>query len=167
MTKVRTILVPIDFSEGSLAAVHHARDLAAVFQSHLHLLHVTRTPDAPRWAQELFATQLQPMEEQHRLAALDQLATLIVSQQLDPFSTTGLVRSGNADEVIAEYADEVHADLIIMGLHGDHLVPGLRVGQVVAGVLGSVRCPVLTIPEDRIPVMRMPTTYRQGESMAC
>jgi nucleotide-binding universal stress UspA family protein len=169
MTNVRTILVPIDFSEGSLAAARHARELADVFHSHVHLLHVASNPDAPRWALELFATQLRPVNEQHRLEALDQLATVIVSQRLDPFRTTGLVRTGCAEEIIAEYADEIRADLIVMGLHGDRRKPTLRVGEVVERVLGSVRCPVLTIPEDSVPVIRrqMPYAVQIRESMAC
>jgi nucleotide-binding universal stress UspA family protein len=167
MTNVRTILVPVDFSEGSLAAVRHARELAAVFQSHIHLLHVVTGPDAPRWAFELFATQLRPLEEQRRIKALDQLATVIVSQQLDPFRTTGLVRAGCAETVIAEYADEIHADVIIMGLHGDHFIPHLRVGQVVERVLGRVSCPVLTVPEDRLPVTRLDVPSHLRECAVC
>ena len=167
MTNVRTILVPVDFSEGSFAAVRHARELAAVFQSHIHLLHVATGPDAPQWARELFASQLRPVAEQNRIQALDLLATLIVSQQLDPLRSTGLVRSGCAEQVIAEYADEIHADVIVMGLHGDHFIPHLRVGQVVERVLGTVRCPVLTIPEDRLPVARLELPSQTRESVAC
>ena len=167
MTKVQTILVPIDFSEGSLAAVRHARELAEVFRSHVHLLHVASDPDAPRWALELFSTQLQPVNEQHRLAALDQLATVIVSLRLDPFRTTGLVRSGCAEDVIAQYADEINADLIVMGLHGEHVNPASRVGRVVERVLGQVRCPVLTVPEEHVPVLRLERQYDMRESLAC
>jgi nucleotide-binding universal stress UspA family protein len=108
-----------------------------------------------------------PVQEQHRLEALDRLATLIVSQHMDPFATTGLVRTGAAEEVISDYAEEIHADLIVMGLHGDHFIPQLRVGQVVERVLGKVHCPVLTIPEDRIPVARLEMPYRHEEALAC
>jgi nucleotide-binding universal stress UspA family protein len=168
MTNVRTILVPVDFSEGSLAAVRHARDLAQVFRSHVHLLHVAAGPDAPRWALELFAAQLRPAEEERRVKALEQLATLIVVQQLNPLRTTGLVRTGCAEAVIAQYAEEVHADLIVMGLHGDHRLPNLRVGQVVERVLGRVRCPVLTIPEERASVLAVePPAASLQEAFAC
>jgi nucleotide-binding universal stress UspA family protein len=167
MTNVKTILVPVDFSEGSLAAVRHAQELAGVFQSHIHLLHVASGPDAPKWAVELFASQLRPMQEETRVRALDRLAMLIVAQQLDPFRTTGLVRSGCAEQVIADYADEIHADLIVMGLHGHHLIPHMRVGQVVERVLGRVRCPVLTIPEEGIPVVRLTVPETAAEPLAC
>jgi nucleotide-binding universal stress UspA family protein len=154
MTNVRTILVPVDFSAGSLLAIRHAHDLAVRFNSHLHLLHVTSTPDAPRWAIELFQDQLHPIAEQSRIKAADQLANVIGHLHLDPFQTTGLVRAGCAEDVIAAYADEIHADLIVMGVHGDRLIPQLRVGQVVQRVLGQVTCPVLAVPEARADVLR-------------
>jgi nucleotide-binding universal stress UspA family protein len=159
--------VPIDFSEGSLAAVRHARELASIFHSHIHLLHVATNPDAPRWALELFSHELGPVQEQHRLEALDRLATLIVAQRMDPFRTTGLVRLGAAPDVIVDYADEIHADLIVMGVHGDHMIPDLAVGEVVDSVLGRVSCPVLTIPEERHSVLRLQTPGRTHEAMAC
>ena len=92
---------------------------------------------------------------------------MIVSQRLDPFRTTGLVRIGCAEEVIAEYADEIHADLIVMGLHGDRFAPNARVGQVVERVLGNVRCPVLTIPEEKIPAATLSMPEYRAESVAC
>jgi nucleotide-binding universal stress UspA family protein len=167
MTNVRIILVPVDFSEGSFAAVRHARDLADVFHSQIHLLHVSSAPDAPQWALELFAAQLRPIEDSNRMQALDRLATLIVSQRLDPLRTTGLVRSGAADEVIADYAEQIHADVIVMGLHGDHLIPNLRLGQVVERVLGRVDCPVLAIPEERTPTARVDRSFQEYQPAAC
>ena len=167
MTNVRIILVPIDFSEGSLAAVRHARDLAEVFKCHIHLLHVSQATDAPRWAREVFGAQLRPLEEQDRLEALDRLATLIVVEGLDPMRTTGLVRTGCAEDVIAEYAGEVHADLIVMGLHGDRFIPDLRVGRVVERVLGDVHCPVLTVPDVHMPVARLYSGAADPDSIAC
>lgn len=162
MTNVRNILVPVDFSPGSFAAVRHAHDLAARFDSRLHLLHVAATPDAPRWAVDLFSDHLDPLLEQDRIKSLDQLATMIVAHHLDPFRTTGVVRSGSAAQVITDYADEIHADLIVMGVHGDHFIPRLRVGEVIEEVLGVAPCPVLAVPEDRREALHLPshdTTY--------
>ena len=166
MTTVRTILVPIDFSEGSFAALRHARELASIFHSQLHLLHVATGPDAPLWAAELFGSHLRPRQEQERIAALDRLATLIVAQGLDPFTTTGLVRMGCPERVIADYANEVRADLVIMGVHGHHS-PMISVGRVVERVLASVSCPVLTIPEQRVAVDASEAPRELVEALAC
>jgi nucleotide-binding universal stress UspA family protein len=167
MTNVRTILVPVDFSAGSIAAIRHAHDLALRFNSHLHLLHVTSVPDAPPWAIELFQEQLQPIAEQRRLDAMERLARLIVHLHLDPSRTTALVREGEAGAAIAWYADEIAADLIVMGVHGDRRTVQLPVGHVVEQVLGRVNCPVLAVPEDRSYVLRQKLSAATVERLAC
>lgn len=52
-----------------------------------------------------------------RLSSLRPLAAVVAGQPLDPFRTTGVVRQGDAVEAIAEYAQEMRADLIVMGIH--------------------------------------------------
>ena len=148
MTTIRTILVPIDFTPGSLAAVTYARDLAAIFKSHVHLLHVAT--GAPAWASQLFAAEMQSFDRQHEMLAIDQMATLSASLGFDPRHTTGVVRMGCAEQAIGGYAAEVHADLIVMGTHGSHSAPGEGVGRVVERVLNYVKCPVLTIPDSQL-----------------
>jgi nucleotide-binding universal stress UspA family protein len=164
MTNVRTILVPVDFTPGSLAAAAHARDLASIFKSRVHLLHCATV--VPAWALEVFGSHLQPVHEQHRLNALDRLAALMVSLHFDPTHTTGLVRMGPAERIIAEYAAEMHADLIIMGTHGDHSLMTLGVGRVVERVLSRVRCPVLTIPEPDAVMPQFASDTAQREAIA-
>jgi len=164
MTTIRTILVPVDFTQGSLAAVVYARDLAATFKSKVHLLHVA----TPAWAEELVAAHARTLPELQQMRALDQLATLIAALRFDPRTTTGLVRTGCAEHAIASYAAEIHADLIVMGAHGDHSTPTDRVGRVVDRVLSRVHCPVLTIPD---PLLEE-ATFHYGpsplqEAVAC
>lgn len=164
MTSVRTILVPIDFSPGSVAAARHAHDLAAVFGSHMHLLHVASPPDVPLCAVEPFFGELRAFHEPVRRQALDRLATLMARERFDPFSTTGLVRTGLPEQVIGKYADEIHADLIVMGTHGDHSQP---VGEVVERVIGEVECPVMTIPNKSTTVAHLQLVRAEREYIAC
>ena len=165
LTNLRTILVPMDFYEGSLAALRHARELAAVFNGHIHLLHVSSSPDAPAWAKELFRDEWRPLVTQDRTRALDRLATLIVMERLDPRTTTGLVRTGYAEQAIAEYASQIDADLIVMGTRGEH--PALSVGHVAERVLGLVHCPVLMIPEEPGGVAASPRIDTLESAVAC
>jgi nucleotide-binding universal stress UspA family protein len=152
MTTLRRILVPVDFTPGSLAAVRHARDLAALFGSHVHVIHVASDNKPPAWAIELFGGDYQRLTSQGRLDALDRLATMIATERLDPFATTGVVRDGSAEDAIAEYAFQIDADLIVMGVHGDHIPADDSVGQVMTSVLTHVRCPVLAIPEENAAI---------------
>jgi nucleotide-binding universal stress UspA family protein len=166
MTTIRTILVPVDFTPGSLAAVAYARDLAAIFSSRVHLLHVAT--GAPSWAADLFAAHARRLHGHDPMQSLDQLATLIASLRFDPCTTTGVVRMGCVDQAIGSYAAEVHADLIVMGTHGSHAAPGEGVCRVVERVLSCVHCPVLTIPD---PLLEEAICHRGPrpleEAMAC
>jgi nucleotide-binding universal stress UspA family protein len=56
--------------------------------------------------------------------------------------------SGHAARTIAEIAEEVGADLIVVGTHGYGRVTGLLVGSVTQALLHEGVCPVLAIPTD-------------------
>lgn len=163
MTPFKTILVPIDFSPGSIAAAQRAHELASVFHSHVHLLHVVAPPDIP-------LSVVQPLwdepwaETPTRMEALDRLATLVAEQRFDPFTTIGLIRTGRAEQVISAYADEVTADLIVMGIHGDHVQP---VGKVVERVLGRTHRPVLIIPAPTMKVIYAERAAPELRPLAC
>ena len=52
-----------------------------------------------------------------------------------------LIREGDPGLIIADYADEVHADLIVMPSHGYHGVKRLLLGSVAERVLRHANCP--------------------------
>jgi nucleotide-binding universal stress UspA family protein len=54
--------------------------------------------------------------------------------------------SGHTARTIAEIAEEVGADLIVVGTHGYGRVAGLLVGSVTQSLLHAGVCPVLAIP---------------------
>ena len=144
----KKILVPIDFSPGSIAAAHRAHELATLFGSHVYLLHVVAPPDITLPAVEPFSGDLLwTLHKPTREEAIDRLATLVAQERFDPFTTTGIVCSGHAEQAISANADEIDADLIVMGVHGDHTQP---VGKVMEHVLGRTDRAVLAIPA---PVM--------------
>ena len=158
----RRMLVPVDFTEGSLAALRKARELATMCGSHVHVLHVVPRNDAATPPMDVFGGDLGTVCDATSFGELDRLATLIARERLDPFTTTGVVRRGRAGEQIARYAREIDASLIVMGLHGDAVGMPPSVGQVNETVIGSVRCPVLAIPAERVAT----TAQREGAKQA-
>jgi nucleotide-binding universal stress UspA family protein len=65
------------------------------------------------------------------------------------FDATFIVRTcsaGHAARTIAEIAEEVGADLIVVGTHGYGRVAGLLIGSVTQGLLHEGVRPVLAIP---------------------
>ena len=141
MTHLHTILVPVDFSSESRIAVRRARDIAFIYGTRVCLLHVTSMPSVPAWAPDLGYT-LQRMHDDTRTRAQFALAAIIDQERLDTKTTSAVVLTGRPADVIPLYADEIDADLIVMGLH-----TGTRIlGHVTDRVMRAVRCPVLTIP---------------------
>ena len=57
---------------------------------------------------------------------------------------------GQAAESILTYADDQHADMIVMGTHGEHGELATGLGSVAAKVLNRAAVPVLMIPLGRV-----------------
>jgi nucleotide-binding universal stress UspA family protein len=143
--KPRRILVSVDFSAGSLAAVGHAQQMAQRASCHLHLLHVTEPLHSVRHGHRQPGTT----SSDRRLRAYRHLADIFVRHRLDPLLTTVVVRRGAAEQVIVDYAAEIGADLIVMGVHGDDQTPPHVPGALIKHVAGTSGRPVFAVFEPR------------------
>jgi nucleotide-binding universal stress UspA family protein len=100
--------------------------------------------------------------EQDRFATLNQLAVLMVSERMTPFRTSGIIRSGSVADAITQHALEIHADLIVMGVHRAG-----PIGRVVEAVTRTAQCPVLTIPERLTVGLRGRVPGEFPDAIAC
>jgi nucleotide-binding universal stress UspA family protein len=71
---IKTILVPLDFSEPSASALAYAKSLADALRASIHLLHVTQDPAAQPWAPEAYSASLEELLEALKAQAQAQLA---------------------------------------------------------------------------------------------
>jgi nucleotide-binding universal stress UspA family protein len=156
MKNVHTILVPVDFSAESVCAVQYAKDLAWLFGSRICLLHVVE-PQLTPWPTGLGFTS-QRMREDERLEAVYALGALIRQEGLDPATTSAMVVNARCVDAIPLYADDITADLIVMGLH-DERVAGRFLGHVIERVMRSVACPVLALPPLAATKIDEPSAY--------
>lgn len=145
---MKTILVPIDFSGVTDAAIRSASALARAFESDLVLLHVgAPDPDfvgydpGPPSVRDYVAEQFR---EEH-----SQLQGLKHAIDLPEERVTALLIQGITAEKILEEAKRMGADLIVMGSHGHGALHNLLVGSVTEGVLKEATCPVLVVPARR------------------
>ncbi len=130
------ILVPIDFSAASDAALARARELANRFDAELHLLHVAENSflravvSEPQSAQEASMRWLQD-----RLTDADRRrgAVTLVEQSDEP-----------ANDIV-RYATSAEMDLIVIGTHGRTGLARLALGSVAEAVIRKAPCPVLTV----------------------
>jgi nucleotide-binding universal stress UspA family protein len=146
------IVVPLDGSKPSHDALVLALTLAQKLKAKLHLLHVT--PDVP-------LPPLDPagvyglMDYSEVIVALDSEAKTIIadalafSQQFDrglDFTTTILPPPrGRLFDRIAGFAEEIKADLLVMGTHGRTGIDRWLLGSIAEGVAHRSTLPVLLL----------------------
>ncbi|MDS0477695.1 universal stress protein [Natrinema sp. 1APR25-10V2] len=130
-----TILIATDGSDSADRATDHALDLASTFDADLHALYVV---DTRRYGGSMVTdadTVTADLEERGR-ELLDDIAS-----RADVGVTT-VLRSGRPSQLIGEYADEIDADLLVIGNRG--LSSGGEIGSTAERVVRYVDRPVIT-----------------------
>ena len=132
----KTVLFPIDASPEAQQAAFKAAELVKYHHSHLVLLSVVEadtgaSPHPERTSPEA-ASQL-----------LEKAKTVFTSQGID---TEAIEREGNPAFVICDVADELSADLIVMGCRGIGLTPEGQSESVSSRVINLSPCPVMVVP---------------------
>lgn len=134
----KSVVVPVDFSPASLAAIQTALQLVDQ-PSYVHVVHVTAPPQQYLYGE--FPRSVDPIQwEQH---AAEYLTKFVKEQSLGPVTLKVLL--GDAGTRIADYATEVHADLIVISSHGYHGLQRLLLGSVAERVLRHAPCEVLVL----------------------
>lgn len=142
----RKILLPTDGSEASGAAFPLAAALAQRYQAQLVVAHVAQDPLG-----NLMATG--PFHYSYGEAytsCMDSGAALLKDAlaRLDTPGATSLLIDGRARTVadcLKDAAEELKADLIVMGTHGRGHVSSLLLGSVAQSVLQRVNVPLLLV----------------------
>lgn len=130
---IEQVVTAIDGSEPSMKAVGFAIELAEWKGAELTLVHVVPSDrvrdDEVYWddADHEVLKQAGDLASEHGVEA------------------RRVMCSGNPAEAIAKLADEVDADLVIMGSRGRGRVAGTLLGSVSRGVLDRAHRPVLVV----------------------
>ena len=148
---ISRILVPIDFSPSSRAALEHATFLAGRLGASLEVLHVWEPPGyvGPDTLALLpVGTAGQPGWEQTRTEVAREVDRFLAKAPAQPRALSVRVEAGEPSDVILHVASESGSDLIVMGTHGRTGLSRLLIGSVAEAVLRRATCPVLTV---RVP----------------
>ena len=143
------ILVPMDFSAPSDAALECARAVAVQFAGSLHLLHVAEDPDRAIYSAEVFVPEMEGLRDEVLAAALGRLKARLRRADVEQLHATADAIIGTPAMSIVEYAEGHDIDLIVMGTHGRGGMAHLLMGSVAERVVRTARCPVLTVREAR------------------
>jgi nucleotide-binding universal stress UspA family protein len=153
MIDLKRILVPIDFSETSDAALRYGAELARRFSARLLLLHVPEHPGEAAEAEYPIGL----FETMHN-AAHDRLSHLLSKEERHELRPECSMRLGTPWEEIVRHAEEQEIDLIVMGTHGRDGLARVLFGSVAEKVVRKALCPVLTVhhPEHEFVVQEEP-----------
>jgi nucleotide-binding universal stress UspA family protein len=142
--KIRRILVPVDFSEQSDAALEYAIGLASPLGATVVLIHAV---EPIYFAGAMYGGVYGgPIAMEQVRAAEGSMANLVASLQRRKVAVRGSVVSGIPQTAIIEAAKSKKADLIVMGTHGRTGLGHLLIGSVAEKIIRSAECPVLTTP---------------------
>ena len=142
MLTLKRILVPIDFSEPSEAALKYGIALARGFDAKLYLLHVLAK--APAEPSETVEHPIGPFERM-RDAAREHLGNILTDHEAKDLASEFTTHVGTPYVEIIRYAKDHDIDLIVMGTHGRGLVAHMLMGSVAENVVRRAPCPVLTV----------------------
>jgi nucleotide-binding universal stress UspA family protein len=133
---IDTMVLPIDLTDTSSAAMRYARALAGDLGATLHAIHVV----APPWERQL--TYLPPAAT---IAQMEQLTRVRAESTDGSGRLHATIRVGDAATTIEDYAEELHAGLIVMATHGRSTFAQIVLGGVTRKLLAHAPCPVLTL----------------------
>jgi nucleotide-binding universal stress UspA family protein len=133
------ILVPIDFSDCSDAALDYAVELANRHAARLDTLHVWEGPPVDATDGDLLERFAQTSAGEHMRDVLARIDERLWSPG------RGRLVMGDPSEKILEVAERFGYDLIVMGTHGRKGIVHTLLGGVAERVIRRATCPVLTI----------------------
>lgn len=141
MATTKNILVPIDFSKPSQAALNQAIGLARDLRAKLLLVHVITAP--------VTAVPL-PLRPQY-YNDLEREAVESIERLLRPRKVKAkdyrrvILRGGDAARLITQQAAKSRSSMIVMGSHGRTGLPRLILGSVAEKTLRYAQCPILIV----------------------
>lgn len=149
---IQKVLYPTDFSECSEQALDHALFLARELGAELHMLHAVvlhaDDPHDPKVHFSEFSDLLQRLSD----VASSELARLAEHPRGDGLTIHQIEKRGySAASVILEHAEEIEADIIVMGTHGRRGPGHFFLGSVAEHVVRYATCPVLTLRQQKQP----------------
>jgi len=138
--RLKSILVPIDFSKSCQQAFAYALPLARQFGGEITLLHAI---EPPRYAMDLSYI---PMSEGFPTASMKKELEELGRRMMEPkFLKDVVVQVGTAFEVITNTARDCEIDLIVLTTHGKTGLKHVFMGSTAERVVRHAPCPVLVV----------------------
>lgn len=140
--KIKSILVPIDFSTRSKKALHYATAFSEQFGAKLILLNVVEPSLYPMDGE--FAAAIPPITHFMKISQ-EKLGHLAKQKLPQNLPRQVIVRSGQPFREIVEAARKFSCDVIIITTHGYTGLKHVLMGSTAERVVRHANCPVLVV----------------------
>lgn len=134
----RCVVVPVDFSDDSFAALDTARQLVGA-PGDLHVVHVLPSFE-PNDFETIWMAVAPEARQEQTLKALE--------ERLDKRGIVGAkvhVVFGEAGHAVADFAAEQKADLVVLPSHGRTGISRVLIGSTAERIVRLCHCPVLVL----------------------
>lgn len=136
----KKILVPVDFTPSSEAAIKVAKSFAAMHKAEMVLLHAVEPP-AP--IAEFFAEG--DLMAKKRSFSESMLDKMVAQHSSNDLNVSKMILEAKPYKAILEAAENIKAEMIVMGTWGSHAIESGMIGSNVNKVVRSADIPVLTV----------------------
>lgn len=143
---MKTIVAAIDFSDSTKPVLESATKLAKALDEGLHLIHVVEAE--PTYAAYGFSPDEFPAMLEVQIESVDRAEKKLetIAGEIGVRGVETAVLQGHPLHTILEYAEEVGADLIVLGSHGHGFLGSLLLGSVAEGCVRKAQFPSLIVP---------------------
>ncbi|MDP4291611.1 MAG: universal stress protein [Bacteroidota bacterium] len=143
---MKKILVPVDFSDITTEVLDYAVQIANEEEGSITVLHVASpTPIFP--SQDAEPGMIQTYVEEELTREKEELEAITEHIKKQGIEADSILLQGSIIDTIIDEANELHADMIVMGKESHGLLYRTLLGTTSEGVIRRTHVPVLIIPE--------------------
>ena len=149
--RIKRILVATDFSENAQVAFENAYKMASQIGAELYVLHVQDESTLRTAVKEgLVSSESTDEEIQAQVEQLTDMrfSNMLAGLSLSEVSIKHLSRRGDPHKTIVDYASEIGADIVVVGMRGITASSGIVsvvLGSVAEYVMRKSPCPTLIV----------------------
>jgi nucleotide-binding universal stress UspA family protein len=147
MSLAKIILVPTDFSAAAGAALDQAVALAGKLGGRVYVMHAYQFPVVGFPAGAMVPTA--EIATQIVESAESELGACVAKRKASGVEIIPILKQADPRDAVLTVAEEIAADLVIMGTHGRRGLARALIGSVAEAVVRTSSVPVMTL---RAPV---------------
>jgi nucleotide-binding universal stress UspA family protein len=148
---MQKLLIAIDFSRASQQAYAYGAWLSLSLGAEVHLIYINNATKAEATLSEKARREMVTRDNLEYEQRLRRLATAYPDQAPKDWEELKLrsllVRNGPVASTLANAAEAINADLLVVGVREKHQLQEYLLGSVSTHLIGKTPCPLLVVPE--------------------